>query len=477
MTIPPQASQTDLTPLVLDVDGTLLRTDMLYENFWAAMGHDSPTTLGLLARDWRRPNRLKADLHRIAAPNVALLPLRPEVVALADDARRAGRPVRLASGSDQALVEAVARRLDLPGDHFGSDPDRNLTGETKARVLVGRFGDGGFDYAGNADADLPAWGAARRVIAIAPGAGLRRRLEALEKPVQIVGERPGAGALWRELRPHQWVKNLLLFLPLLVAHEFGAATLAATLLAVAAFCAGASAIYILNDLLDLESDRLHPEKRARPIASGALPIRKAMVASGGLVLLALALAWGAGPPVAGLTLLYMVLSLTYSLWLKKRRWIDVASLAVMFLMRVLTGAAAAQIAVPGLVLGFVFTVFLTLACVKRMTALAREVNGGHLPGRGYTLADLKGLERMAAAGIAASAALFLAYAFSGHSAALYDSQLLLAVAVLPLAAWLTRIVRLSEQGRENYDPVRFVTHDRTGLLIAALGAGLVLLAL
>ena len=476
MTILQTEPQTDLTPLVLDVDGTLLRTDMLYENFWAAMGHDSRAALGKLARDWQAPNRLKADLHRIAAPNVALLPLRPEVVALADTARRAGRPVHLASGSDQGLVEAVARRLDLPGDHFGSDENRNLTGATKAQVLVERFGDGGFDYAGNADADLPAWGAARRVIAIAPGSGLRRRLDALGKPVQIVGERSGVGALWRELRPTQWVKNLLLFLPLLVAHDFGAATVAATLLAAAAFCAGASAIYILNDLLDLEADRLHPEKRARPIASGALPIRDAMVASGGLVLLALALAWGAGPPVAGLTLFYMVLSLTYSLWLKKRRWIDVASLAVMFLLRVLTGAAAAQIAVPGLVLGFVFAVFFTLACVKRMTALARAVNGGNLPGRGYSRADLTALERVAAAGIAASAALFLAYAFSGHSAALYDSQVLLAVAVLPLAAWLTRIVRLSEQGRENYDPVRFVTHDRTGLLIAAMGAGLVLLA-
>lgn len=476
MTIPQQDPQTDLTPLVLDVDGTLLRTDMLHENFWAAMGHDSPAALGALARGWQAPNRLKADLRRIAGPNVALLPLRPEVVALAEAARGEGRPVHLASGSDHGLVEAVARQLDLPGEHFGSDGSRNLTGATKAQVLVDRFGTGGFDYAGNAEADLPAWGAARRVIAVAPGSGLRRRLDALGKPLQIVGARPGAGALWREMRPHQWVKNLLLFLPLLVAHDFGAAALVATLLAAAAFCAGASAIYILNDLLDLEADRLHPEKRLRPIASGALPIRDAMVASGGLALLALALAWGAGPPVAGLTLFYMVLNLSYSLWLKKRRWIDLASLAVMFLLRVLTGAAAAQIAVPGLVLGLVFAVFFTLACVKRMTALARATDGGQLPGRGYSRADFKRLEWVAAAGIAVSAALFLVYAFSGHSAALYESQLLLAVAVLPLAAWLFRVVRLSEQGRENYDPVRFVTHDRTGLLIAALGAGLVLLA-
>jgi len=476
MTILQQDPMTDRMPLVLDVDGTLLRTDMLHETFWAAMGRDSPAALRALARGWRAPNLLKADLCGIAVPNVALLPLRPEVVALAEAARRDGRTVHLASGSDHRLVEAVARRLDLPGEHFGSDRSRNLAETTKAQVLIDRFGSGGFDYAGNSAADLPAWGAARRAIAVEPGPGLRRRLDAMGKPLQILGDRSGAGALWRELRPQQWVKNLLLFLPLLVAHEFGAAALLATLLAVAAFCAGASAIYILNDLLDLEADRLHPEKRDRPIASGALPIGEAMAASGALALLALMLAWGAGPPVAGLTLLYMVVSLGYSLWLKKRRWVDLASLAAMFLLRVLTGAAAAQVTVPGVLLGFVFSVFLTLACVKRMTALARATDGGQLPGRGYSRADFKRLEWVAAAGIALSAALFLVYAFSGHSAALYDSPLLLAGAVLPLAAWLFRIVRLSEQGREHYDPVQFVTHDRTGLLIAALGVGLAILA-
>ncbi|WP_165978901.1 UbiA family prenyltransferase [Antarcticimicrobium luteum] len=477
MTEPKPNDAPDATPLVLDVDGTLLRTDMLYESFWAAMGRDLFGTLKTCATLWRAPNRLKQALRGIGAPEVALLPLRPEIVALAEAARRDGRPVHLASGSDHGLVEAVARRLDLPGDHFGSDGSRNLTEETKAQALVARFGAGGFDYAGNSNADLPAWGAARRIIAVAPGRALRSRLEAMGKPLKIVEDRAGAAPLWREMRPHQWIKNLLLFLPLLVAHEFGAATVLAALLAAVAFSIGASSIYILNDLLDLEADRLHPEKRNRPIASGALPIRSAMLASAGLVLLALLLARLAGPPVAGLTLLYMGTSLTYSFWLKKRRWIDLASLAFMFLLRVLTGAVAAQVAVPGVVLGFVFAVFFTLACVKRMTALARAVNRGKLPGRGYGAGDFRALEWVAAAGVGLSAALFLIYAFSGHSAGLYQSQSILAVAVLPLALWLFRVVRLSELGRENYDPIQFVTHDRTGLLIAALGVGMVILAL
>ena len=476
MSKPKQTDSPDRVPLVLDVDGTLLRTDMLYETFWAAMGRDSAAALRTLIGHWARPNHLKGALLRIAAPDVTLLPLRQEIAELARQAREEGRPVVLASGSDHGLVDAVARRLDLPGTHLGSDSSRNLTGRTKAQALIDRFGEGGFDYAGNSADDLPAWGAARRVIAVRPGTALRQRLGAMGKPLEIVEDRTGFAALWRELRPQQWIKNLLLFLPLLVAHEFGVVAVLACLLAAAAVSAGASAIYILNDLLDLEADRLHPEKRDRPIASGALPITQAMGASAVLVAVALVLAWLAGPAVAGLTLLYMVTSLSYSLWLKKRRWIDLASLAAMFLLRVLTGAAAAQVAMPGPILGFVFAVFFTLACVKRMTALARAESRGKLPGRGYGPADFRALEWIAAAGIATSATLFLLYAFSGHSAGRYDSQMLLAGAVLPLAAWLIRVVRLSELGRENYDPIQFVAHDRTGLLIAALGAGMVLLA-
>lgn len=476
MTDPIQTDSPDTTPLVLDVDGTLLRTDMLYESFWSAMGHDMAAALKTLAVRWRAPNLLKQELCDIAAPNVALLPMRAEIVALAEAARREGRPVYLASGSDHGLVEAVAKRLDLPGEHFGSNGSRNLTEETKAQLLVERFGEGGFDYAGNSAADLPAWGKARRVIAVSPGSGLRRRLEDMGKPLQIVGDPGGIAALWKEMRPQQWIKNLLLFLPLLVAHEFGAATVLAALMAAVAFSIGASSIYLLNDMLDLEADRQHPEKRNRPIASGALPIRSAMVSSVALVLLALALAWLAGPPVAAMTLLYMATSVTYSFWLKKRRWLDLISLAFMFLLRVLTGAVASQVAVPGVVMGFVFAVFFTLACVKRMTALARAQHRGKLPGRGYSVGDLRSLEWVSAMGVGISAALFLVYAFSGHSAGLYASQEILAVAVLPLALWLFRVVRLSEMGRESYDPIKFVTHDRTGLLIAALGVGMVVLA-
>jgi len=466
----------DNVPLVIDVDGTLLRTDLLYETFWAALGHDFLATLLVLLRCWTSPARLKADLRRIAEPEIELVPVRDSVLDLALGAIAAGRPVHLASGSDQGLVDAVAQRFGFEREHFGTQADRNLTDATKAAFLDAKFGPQGYDYAGNSWADLKSWKNARQIIAVSPGARLSARLERLGSPVRTIKDGWGLAALLRELRPHQWVKNLLLFLPLLSAQDVHPASVFAVLLAVIAFSMGASAIYILNDMLDLEADRMHPEKRNRPIASGALPIRAAMGASTLLVIMALTLAFLVSPGVAGLTFLYMLSSLTYSLWLKKLRWVDVITLACLFLLRVLTGVAASGIQVSPWVLGFVFAVFFTLACVKRLTALSRAFRGGKLPGRGYSFEDLGNLEKAAFISIGAAAILFIGHAFSPTAAEQYASPRLLALAVLPIMSWLFRIVRLSKAGIEHYDPIRFVFHDKIGLALAAAGLAIVLFA-
>ncbi|MDK3018597.1 UbiA family prenyltransferase [Pseudodonghicola flavimaris] len=466
----------DTVPLILDVDGTLLRTDLIYESFWAAIGQDFPATLRAVSRHIGAPARLKHALIAIAAPAVEALPIRDPVLARARAALAAGRPVHLVSGSDQALIDALAARLGLAGPHFGSTPDLNLTDANKAAFLKERFGAGGFDYIGNARPDLKSWALARRVIAVAPPAALRRQLEALGQPVEIIEDRPRPGALLRELRPHQWVKNLLVFVPLLAAHHFAPLAIAQVGLAFAAFCLGASSIYILNDLLDLDGDRHHPEKRFRPLAAGELPIPGSMLASAALAGLALILGLAAGPPVAALTLLYMAGSLGYSLWLKKRRWLDVLALAALFLLRVVSGAVAAKVAIPPILLAFAFVVFFVLACVKRMTALSRLKLRGHLPRRGYVPADLLKLEWAAYVAIPLSAALFLLYVFGPEAAALYDRRVLLSLAVVPVIAWLYRVVRLSTNGQEDYDPVRFVLHDRIGMGIALAGLLLLILA-
>ncbi|MFV0513168.1 MAG: UbiA family prenyltransferase [Jhaorihella sp.] len=463
-------------PLVIDIDGTLLRSDLLFETFWAALGRNVWKTLSVLFSCRGDPARMKAGLRAITEPGIAMLPVRQAMLDLALEAQGHGRGVHLASAADQALVDALGRRFGLKGPHFGSDGANNLKAEAKARLLRERFGAGGYDYAGNSRADLAPWAGARKVIAVNPGPRLTARLEASGKPLHILTDTPDRGALLRELRPLQWIKNLLLFLPALAAHETGPETLLPVLVAVAGFSLGASGIYIVNDLLDLEADRSHPAKRSRPVASGALPIPLAMAASPALVLAAMALGLAVSPGVAALILTYMTGSLVYSLWLKKRRWLDLAALAGLFLLRVLTGAVAAQVPVSAWLLGFVVAVFFTLACAKRLTELARARRRGHLPGRSYGPGDAANLERAAYLGAGLSAGLFVFYSLSPSAATLYASPRGLALATVPVALWLVRVVRLSSLGSENYDPVVFVFQDRAGLAIAAAGLAIVLLA-
>jgi 4-hydroxybenzoate polyprenyltransferase len=256
---------------------------------------------------------------------------------------------------------------------------------------------------------------------------------------------------------------VLLLVPLLAAHDFRLATLGLILLGMLAFSAAASCIYIVNDLLDLEADRLHPTKRHRPFASGAVPIPAGMAASALLGLAALGLGAALGPGTLGIVGLYMALSLAYSLRLKRLRWIDIATLAGLYTLRVVAGALAGGVPVTGYLLVFIFPVFVTLGAVKRLTELALASSDERLPGRGYGRRDRGDLLNVAALGVFGALLIFFLYTFTDQAVGLYPTRWLLWLAMVPLAAWLIRMVRLGYQGKQDYDPIIFAMRDLRGL--------------
>lgn len=464
-------------PLILDVDGSLLLTDLLFENLWSALRADFLVTVLVVLASLRNPARLKHSLRMISSPDIRSLPIRAPVLDFARQAATSGRQVTLVSGADQALVDELAHVLGFVGHHFGSDGKTNLTGAKKARLLVSQFGEGGFDYVGNASADLAVWAHARRCVVVAPGRQLSRRVAALDKPVEVVGSRWKLSSLIAEMRPHQWAKNLLLLVPLLAAHGAPIPGLLSALVAIVAFCAGSSSLYLVNDLLDLGDDRRHPEKKARPLASGALPIGVAMFASVCLGAVALSISWTVGPEVTGLLGLYLTISLTYSLFWKHIKWVDLFVLAALYVLRVLTGAAATKIEISGWLVAFCFAVFFALTIVKRLTDLARAASDGTLPGRGYARTNMDGLQYIAGLATFTSIAIYLAYSFSPHAAELYSSPGMLRLAAVPIGVWLLRMIILGRQGREDFDPMIFVAHDRVGQAIMAAGVAMVLFAI
>lgn len=466
--VPAARDMSQSAPLVLDVDGTFLRTDLLYECFWAAMGKDPVGTLGTVVQNFRDPAALKYELARKADLDVTLLPVSEEVTKLAEQAKADGREVLLASAADRELVEALADTHELSERSFASGDGVNLKGAEKAVALRDAFGAGKFDYAGNEDADLAVWRVSRCAYVVGQVSSATVELRGEGHPTEYLSGGWQRRDLLKALRPHQWVKNVLLLLPLVAAHAFGLADLLPVLIGIVAFSAAASAIYVVNDLIDLDADRRHATKKHRPFASGAVPIQIGMYACFGLGGLALVLAAALNGAFLGVVFAYMVLSLAYSLKLKRMRWVDIATLAALYTIRVVAGAAAGQVDVSGHMLVFVFPVFVTLGCVKRLTELSLATSDARLPGRGYGRGDRGDLLNVAGLGMFGALFVFFLYTFTEQAQSLYPTQWLLWVAMLPMAGWLFRMVSLGYLGKQDYDPIVFAMRDRYGLSLLIL---------
>jgi 4-hydroxybenzoate polyprenyltransferase len=338
----------------------------------------------------------------------------------------------------------------------------NLTGARKAEALVAAFGEGGFDYAGDRPVDMAVWEKADNALVVGHVASARTLAARGQNVVELSGGL-NLRALGKALRPHQWVKNVLLLLPMIAAHRFDLATLVPILWAIVAFSLAASSIYIVNDLLDLEADRLHPTKRNRPFASGAVPIQAGMAVFVVLALAALLIAARLNAAFLGVVLLYMATSLAYSLKLKRMRWVDIATLAALYTIRVVAGAAAASVYVSIYMLIFIFPIFINLGCVKRLTELTLATSDERLPGRGYGRPDRGDLLNVAGLGTVGALLIFFLYSVSDQGRELYPTTWILWAAMLPMALWLVRMVMLGWFGKQDYDPIVFAMRDKFGI--------------
>lgn len=463
-------------PLVVDIDGTFLKTDLLLECFWKGLGSAPVRTVQAALRHFTDRPTLKRTLAEIAPVDATTLPLDPDVGAMIAEARDAGRPVFLVSGSTETLVQAVADAHGPFDGAEGSDATTNLTAQNKAAHLVERFGAQGYDYIGDSAADIPVWRQARKAYVARPGSAIQRRLTSEGLEATTIGTPWHVRSLIQGLRPHQWLKNMLLFLPLFAAHRLDVEGLTAAFLGILAFSALASAIYIVNDLTDLEADRVHETKCNRPFASGAVPIKVGMFASLALGLFGLAVGLALSPAMLMVLLVYLVSTLGYSFHLKRVRWVDVTMLAGLYTLRVVAGAVAAEVEASGWLFAFIFPIFLSLGCVKRLTELAKAKGSGYVPGRRYSAMDRDDLLNVSILAGLGALTVFVAYSLSRTAAMLYDHiWMLWAVAVL-LGLWLTRMVRTGWTGEQDYDPIIYAITDRTGLALAIGSAILLVLA-
>ena len=464
------------TPLCVDLDGTLIRTDSLHESLVAALRRAPWIALALPFWLLRGRAALKRELAQRAGLDASLLPYDAAVLALVRAERARGRRIVLATAADGAIAEAVAAHLGLFDEVIASDGVRNVKGAAKADRLRERFGERGYDYVGDAGADHAVWRGARVAYACTDaGSLLDRRLQRGSARVERL-ERPAAGRfpLLRGLRPHQWVKNLLVFVPLLTAHRLhdDVATRSA-LLAFAAFSLAASGAYLLNDLADLDHDRRHPDKRRRALASGDLPLWVGALLAPLLLMLAFLLSVPLDGMFRAELACYVAATMAYSLWVKRLVLLDVFTLAGLYTVRILAGAAAIPVPVSHWLLVFSLFMFLSLALAKRyaeLSALARR-DGLSAPGRGYRTADRTLVGAMGVASGQLSVLVFALYVTSSDVRALYASPGLLWLACPMLLYWVARVWLMAYRDELHEDPLVFALRDRTSMAIAvAIGA-------
>lgn len=422
---------------------------------------------GLTLADTRQELRL-ARLTG-AFPRGEDLPLNPSARALAQDALRQGDKVWLVAG-DGVMARAVLDRAGLSDGGVIELRDGDGAGAALA-ALRGRIGPGSFAYLGHDPSDRPLWQAAGSgwIVDGDPQALIRA---GGPSTIALPGrDATGARALWQALRSHHWIKNLLVFLPLLAAHRWtDLSAYAGSLLAFAVFCLTSSAIYLANDLFDLADDRRRPQKRHRPLAAGQLGVDTALSAFGGLLALALALAWGlaATPSLALVTLVYAFAALAYSHWLKTLRFVDLAWLGGLYGLRVIAGGAAAGIALSGWLVVLCLFLFTALACIKRAAELveARRTGGNGISRRGYRPGDLAAVTILGAMAALGAGLVLVAYAFDVAAARLYARPWLLVLASGWIMLWVLRLWRKVSAEGFGGDPILFALRDRASWVLA-----------
>lgn len=457
-------------PLCVDLDGTLVKSDTFLDSF-SQFVRKEPLQI------WRAPiwltrgrARLKLEVALRAPLDPIRLPYNNELLRYLKAKRKEGRQIFLTTGADGPLAQRVATHLGIFEGVLASDGATNLTKYNKLGRLKVKFG--AFDYIGNSRADLPLLTNARVAMLANPSPGLQAALRSRGVNVAraFLDRRPATRTLFKAIRIHQWAKNVLLFVPLLLSHKVTPGSIAAVSAAFFCFSFMASANYLVNDMLDIESDRRHPTKRLRPFAAGDLSVAAGIGLAFALVL-ASAIILPHLPGTFAVWLgFYIIGTMAYSFYLKQIPIVDVLMLSGLYTLRLLAGGGATATEISPWLAGFSTFLFLSLAMVKRFSELEnlRERGASGTHGRGYLVTDMEQIRSFGTSSATAAVVVFMLYIARPDVTGLYHHAMRMWLIVPLLIYWLFRVWLLASRGELDDDPVVFAMRDGLSLAVGAL---------
>ena len=469
-------------PLVVDLDGTFLKIDTLFEYFAAGIFARPLGTILALFELRNGIAAFKQRLTRVAEPDVDGFPVREELLAYLEQEAQSGREVHLATAADQVIALRVAARFPLFKTVNGTCSDLNLKGQNKADRLLRQFPDG-FVYAGDSRADLPVWRSAKAAVVVSSSRSLVDAVEAAGTPVErSFGDKPHHRAVWlKALRPHQWAKNLIVLVPVALGwRDVTPEGLLRTLVMVGLLCLVASMSYLVNDMADLASDRKHWSKRRRGFASGAIPVRDGLLVVGTILPIACIAALLVAPAAGQCLLFYVAVTLGYSFGWKRVPLFDTFIIGLLFTIRILIGIAAAELVPSAWLLTFSMFFFFSLALAKRHTEILRAAEHGlqKLEGRGYRVGDESLTLAFGSAASMASILIVVLYLVEEVFARqIYHTPAWLWASPIAIFLFSCRIWVLSHRGMMTDDPVAFALRDNFSLGLGVLVAIAILLAM
>ena len=469
-------------PLCVDLDGTLAKTDLLLETIVNAIRKNWFRLFLIPA--WFFPGKAaaKSRLAAIGSIDPSTVPYNDNLIAYLRREHDNGRKIVLATASDRKIAEPIARHLGFFDDVIASDGITNLKGEAKAKALVDLYGERGFAYAGNSRSDLPVWRRAKSALLVNTNRSVSRTVEVL-LPIErkFQDRKPLLRALLKEMRPYQWIKNILIFIPSMTGHLLHEGPVFfRTLITFVAFCAAASGIYLINDLLDLETDRNHPRKRNRPFASGELPLQFGL-AGPILITSAVAIGFAVSPGIAITVSVYILLSLVYSKYLKTQPLVDIFCLAALYTIRVFAGGIASGSGVSIWLLNFSGFLFLALGFLKRHTEYSsiyqtRDGTRAANRRRGYMGNDSMVLMMM---GVGSSfiASMILGFYVNSIQARIEYRNPVFLWGIVPLILfWQCRMWLSTIRGYMHDDPIVYAAKDKISYYVMAFIVLIYLLA-
>jgi 4-hydroxybenzoate polyprenyltransferase/phosphoserine phosphatase len=475
-------AQGNIKPLCVDLDGTLVSTDTLMESILIAVKR-KPLLLMLLPF-WLMKGRayLKKRVSENASIDAALLPYKEQIINYIKSEKDKGREIVLATATDRKIALAVSSYLNLFDKVIATENNHNLRSKEKRNALVELFGEKGFDYIGDSRADLTVWTKADVALIVEPSRSLLNKVKLFtENIIVFEKEKQNFKLFIKEIRVYQWIKNILIFLPFIMAHSFETRNFVNSFLAFLSFSFIASFVYILNDLLDLESDRQHPSKKNRPFASGNLGIHIGLFTAPIFLIAGFCIGYFLLAFSFFETLIvYLLITTAYSFYLKKIIILDVILLSCLYTIRLIAGATATGIEASTWLLGFSIFLFLSLAIMKRYTEIRVmiEQNKSKAEGRGYRVEDIDFLKNVGPATGYMSVLILALYVNSEKVLSLYHNPQWLWLTLLCFVFWVSRIWLKAQRGEMLDDPIVFTAKDKVSyfvgliILILAMGASL-----